>query len=388
MMPQSPTAALTPPSDTPAGPLSFRGLWLFSPRMDGLLLLVPLALTVLAWALSTVFAEPVSGNVNRMAIWTAQYILGNGTHVVLTFLLFAVHRDVLTAEPRQPRLVLLGSLGMLAVGGLLLSLYYVDAKGHAYVVAVLFNVFGLHHTFSQNRGFWSLHMLRGHQAGLSAPAPLERRLQQLFVPLMLTLVLVRFFFVAETPRPGDTPYLDIRQGTPLPHGALAVLLLVWLGYFLLLFRTVLRSGTASGPKVLYLFTVALGTGLTLVTPAWGNVMLPALHGLEYYLLTARMMEPREGDAPSRVGRAWIWPVMVLSMLPLVTLGVVHLLISGPAQGMVSAAAADLKSHVVLRVLTTVSFSVVLAHYFADALIYRFRIPSIRRVMLRRLGFGS
>jgi hypothetical protein len=32
--------------------------------------------------------------------------------------------------------------------------------------------------------------------------------------------------------------------------------------------------------------------------------------------------------------------------------------------------------------------VVLAHYFADALIYRFRIPSIRRVMLRRLGFGS
>jgi len=192
----------------------------------------------------------VSGSANRLAIWTAQYLLGNGPHVVLTFLLFAVHRDVLTAEPRQPRHVLLGSLGMLGVGGLLFALYYADATGYAYVVGVLFNVFGPHHILSQCKGFWALHTLRGFQAGLSTPAPLERRLQVWFVPVMLTLVLVRLFFVAESPRPGDTPYLDIEQGTPLPHGAMAVLLTVWLGYFGLLFRTLPRSGTASGPKVL------------------------------------------------------------------------------------------------------------------------------------------
>jgi hypothetical protein len=311
MMPSSPTAALTPPSAAPAGSLSFRGLWLFSPRLDSLLLGVPLAFTVLAWMLGTLLASPVSGTANRMAIWTAQYLLGNGTHVVLTI-----------------------------------------------------------------------------QAGITAPAPLERRLQQWFVPVMLTLVLVRLFFVAESPRPGDTPYLDIDQGTPLPHGAMAVLLTVWLGYFGLLFRPLLRSGTASGPKVLYLLTVAVATGLTLVAPSWGNVMLPSLHGLEYYLLSARMLEPREGDPPSRVSRAWVWPLMVLSMLPLLALGVVHLVIAGPSHGTVSAAAADLKSHVVLRGLTTLSLGVVLAHYFSDALIYRFRLPSIRRVMLRRLGFAS
>jgi hypothetical protein len=388
MTPSSPTAALTPPSAAPAGSLSFRGLWLFSPRGDALLLLVPLVFTLLAWTGSLLLAPLATGTVNRMAIWTAQYLLGNGTHVVLTFLLFAVHRDVLTAEPRQPRQVLLGSLGMLGVGALLFALYYADATGYAYVVGVLFNVFGLHHILSQCKGFWALHTLRGFQAGLTAPAPLERRLQLAFVPLMLTLVLVRLFFVAESPLPGDTPYLDIHQGTPLPHGAMAVLLTVWLGYFGLLFRTLLRSGAASGPKVLYLLTVAVATGLTLVAPAWGNVMLPGLHGLEYYLLTARMMEPREGDPPSRVGRAWVWPLMVLSMLPLLALGVVHLVIAGPAHGTVSAAATDLKSHVVLRGLTTLSLAVVLAHYFSDALIYRFRLPSIRRVMLRRLGFTS
>ncbi|PTL82830.1 hypothetical protein [Vitiosangium sp. GDMCC 1.1324] len=388
MMTSSPTAALPSPSASPAGSLSFRGLWLFSPRQDALLLLVPLTFTLLTWIAATLLAPPVSGSANRMAIWTAQYLLGNGTHVVLTFLLFAVHRDVLRAEPRQPLQILLGSLGMLGVGALLFALYYVDSTGYAYVVGVLFNVFGLHHILSQCKGFWALHTLRGSQAGLAAPVPLERRLQLLFVPVMLTLVLVRLFFVAESSLPGDTPYLDIHQGTPLPHGALAVLLLVWLGYFGLLFRTLLRSGAASGPKVLYLLTVAVATGLTLVAPAWGNVMLPGLHGLEYYLLSARMMEPREGDPPSRVSRAWVWPLMVLSMLPLLALGVVHLVIAGPAHGTVSAAATDLKSHVVLRGLTTLSLGVVLAHYFADALIYRFRLPSIRRVMMRRLGFSS
>jgi hypothetical protein len=32
-------------------------------------------------------------------------------------------------------------------------------------------------------------------------------------------------------------------------------------------------------------------------------------------------------------------------------------------------------------------AVVMAHYFADALIYRFRIPEVRRVALHRLGLA-
>ena len=32
-------------------------------------------------------------------------------------------------------------------------------------------------------------------------------------------------------------------------------------------------------------------------------------------------------------------------------------------------------------------SIVMAHYFADAFIYRFRIPEVRRVALMRLGFA-
>jgi hypothetical protein len=30
----------------------------------------------------------------------------------------------------------------------------------------------------------------------------------------------------------------------------------------------------------------------------------------------------------------------------------------------------------------------MAHYFADAFIYRFRIPEVRRVALTRLGFST
>ena len=32
-------------------------------------------------------------------------------------------------------------------------------------------------------------------------------------------------------------------------------------------------------------------------------------------------------------------------------------------------------------------AVVLAHYFADAFLYRFRIPEIRKVMLARMGMA-
>lgn len=391
MTASSPTLAPGPATSTTAshGSLPFRGLWLFSARADAAFLTLPLLLTAGSALVCALVGLRAAEEVNRLAVWTAQNILGNGTHVILTYLLFAVHKDVLTAEPKQPRIILAGTLGMLAVGAGFIFTYYANKDAHVYLVGVLFNIFGLHHTLSQHKGFWALHTLRGHQAGLGAGNPRERTLQQAYVPLMLSLILVRLFFVPDSAAPGATPYLDVGQGALLPHGALAVILLVWLGFFALLFRTMLRAGNASGPKVLYLLAAATATGLTIVTPMWGNVMLPAMHGLEYYMITARMMEPREGDPPARLGRAWIWPLMILSMLPLLSLGVIHgLILDGAGRGTLGTGdPSGSSSHLILRVLTSLSLGVVLAHYFSDAFIYRFRIPSIRKVMLRRLGFA-
>jgi hypothetical protein len=367
------------------GTLSFRGLWLFSARADVLIVALPLALA-LAVAASTLLSASTADGAQRLAGWTAQNLLGNATHVALTFLLFAVRRDVLTAAPGQPRQILAGVLAMLAVGTGLFFSFYADRTAHIHGVAVLFNVFGLHHTLSQHRGLWSLHGLRERDAGLPPASSRERELQKRYVPVMLTLILVRIFFVAEASGPEASAYLDVGQGAVLPRETLAVLLAVWLGYFVALFRAVLRAGPGSGPKVLYLLAMATATGLVLAAPSWGYVMLPGMHGLEYYVLTARMLEPREGDT-SRLPRAFILPAMVASMLPLLALGVVHgVLQEGATFGVLGSNVAALHTHPLLRALTSLGFAVVLAHYFADALIYRFRIPSIRAVMLRRLGF--
>jgi hypothetical protein len=381
----SPIAPAQVLPEVPHGTLRFQGLWLFSRRADLAMLIIPLALTALAAVCTSVWDM---SRAHGLAVWTAQNILGNATHVILTFLLFAVHRDVLKADPKQPRLILMGCLATLAVGALFFGLYYVSREANRRILAVFFNILALHHTLSQHRGFWSLHSLRAFQAGLGSASPRERPLQQSYVPLMLSLVLVRLFFVPDSADADATPYIDVGQGAVLPHGALGVLIAVWLGYFVLVFRTVLNTGTASGPKVLYLCVVALATGLVMVAPPWSNVVLPGLHGIEYYLLTARMMEPREGDAPSRLGRAWIWPAMVLSMLPLAAFGLRDLFVAAAdTAGTVGTATAKTGVHPLLHALICLKLAVVLAHYFADALIYRFRIPSIRNVMLRRMGFS-
>jgi hypothetical protein len=383
VLPAAPSRTHAPAPGLP-GTLAFRGLWLFSARADLLIIALPLALA-LGVAASSVLSAPAADGAHRLAAWTAQNLLGNATHVVLTFLLFAVHRDVLTAAPGQPRQVLAGALAMLAVGTGFFFSFYADLTAHTYAVAVVFNVFGLHHTLSQHRGIWSLHGLREGDAGLPASSPKERELQKLYVPLMLTLLLVRILFVSESTGPDGSAYLDVGQGAVLPRETLAVLLAVWMGYFVALFRSVLSAGTRSGPKVLYLLAMATATGLVLVAPSWGYVMLPGMHGLEYYVISARMLEPRQGDT-SRVPRALIVPLMIASMLPLLALGVVHGVLQEEAVFGVSASQADVvRAWPLLRVLTSLSFAVVLAHYFADALIYRFRIPSIRAVMLRRLG---
>ncbi|MHA7629442.1 hypothetical protein [Corallococcus sp. M7] len=389
MTPLSPGVATATEQDTPAAPgsLRFRRLWLFSPRADLAILGIPLALSLVAAVASGFLAPAAEDNAHRLLAWTAQNLLGNATHVILTFLLFGVHRDVLTAAPHQPRTILAGTLGTLGVGAALFAIFYADRSLHTFAVAVIFNVFGMHHTLSQQRGLWSLHGFRAGQEGLPAPSPLERKLQQFYVPLLLSILLVRIFFVPESAAPDAPAYLDVGQGVVLPWQTLPVLIAIWLGYFLLLFRSVLRSGTTSGPKVLYLLGMATATGLALVAPSWGYVMLPGMHGLEYYFLSARMLEPREGDAP-RLTKKLIWPAMVVSMLPLFALGVLHgFLLEGPMRGSLGIGGGA-QANPLLRAFTSLGFACVLAHYFADAFIFRFRIPSIRKVMLRRLGFSA
>jgi hypothetical protein len=144
------------------------------------------------------------------------------------------------------------------------------------------------------------------------------------------------------------------------------------------YRVVLRSQTRSGAKLLYLGVVGAGVALTIVSPIWGTVLFAGMHGLEYYFLSARMMEQREGDT-KQVSNSWIWPLMIASMLPFTLMGVVTLL---REEGNALEAFAQTW---VWAVLVTISTATVLAHYWADALIYRFRLPAVRKVMLNRIG---
>jgi hypothetical protein len=381
----TPAEAKTVSAD--ASSVRFAGLWLLSPRADLSVVLLPLLLMVGAFVFSTATAQPVHGPANRLAIWTAQNILGNATHVILTFLVFVVRPDTLKATPGQARQVLLGVPVMLFAGLLLFALHQYDKTAQLYVTGVVFNVFGTHHLLSQSKGWWGLHNMKGKHAGLPAPAAREFQLQRWLVPVNLSIVLVRMLFVPESNTAADTPYVDVGQGPVLPYTFLLVLLLGWLFYWGLVFRTVLKGDAVSGPKAVYLFAVASGVGLTLVAPMWGNIILPGMHGLEYYLLSSRMLEPRDGDTRA-FPRAAIWPAMILTMAPLCAIGAISALHGEVASGTLGTnVVSSLADSIWWRLAVTLSLSCVLAHYWADALIYRFRIPAVRATMLKRLGFS-
>ena len=376
---------MTPAAALPAEGLRFRGLWLISPRADLAIVALPLGLMLVGLVTATLMGQSADGPVNRLAIWTTQNILGNATHVALTWLFLGVRPEVLKAIPEQPRQVATGIPLMALVALGMFALYRYDKTAQLYVAATIFNVFGIHHFLSQSKGWWALHHLRGRIAGLPAPPAAEHRLLKAMVPLNLVLILTRIFLVPESRVAGDTPYIDIGQGPQLPYSTLALLLVVWLCYWVAVFRTLLRSEGRSGPKVLYLLAVSFGVGLLLVTPPWGNIVLPGMHGVEYYLLTAKLLEQRPGDAHRLPHRA-IWPTMVGVMVPLCALGAVSALAGGVANGAVgSLVISRLTESVWWRLAVTTAFTVVLSHYWADALIFRFRIPQIRSVMLGRLG---
>ena len=154
------TAAPSPARVTP---------WVLSPGRELAVIVVPFLLALCAYVLQ---AHGASG-AQRLAYWTAQNVLGNGPHVMLTFLLLFYRRDVLHADPSQGKKIALGGALMLLVGAGLFWAWTWSPSANLALGAVIFNVFGLHHTLSQAKGFWSLHQLKERKAGIGAPGRLE-----------------------------------------------------------------------------------------------------------------------------------------------------------------------------------------------------------------------
>jgi hypothetical protein len=358
------------------------GLWLFSRRTDLTMMLVPLALAVIAGVV--LFSGGGAGaRVFGYWGWVAQYVFGNTTHVILTFLLLASKRDVLTAAPGQARVVIVGSILTFAATS---SFFYLCSQAYPQFsdLGIAFGlVFSLHHSMSQTKGLWSLYNLRAGQQGRPPATPRERGALQHFVAFGLLLATIRAFFVAKDARPGTyaPPFINVLPGEPafLPHATMYVLLGLWLVFAAYTLASLVGgAGPANRPKTLYVAMHLALVALVLLSPGWGVVTKGAVHGLEYFLLCGRMLQPAEGEG-SRLSPSLVWPAMLLAALPIFAVG----MMSGPFSSWVPLPR-DEKTIALAVVLTN---GLVMSHYFADAFIYRFRIPEVRRVALRRLGFG-
>jgi hypothetical protein len=137
-----------------------------------------------------------------------------------------------------------------------------------------------------------------------------------------------------------------------------------------------------GARALYVGVQLSVVGLMLVSIPWGAILSASLHGLEYYLITARMMEPTAEDTAlrRRVTRAAVWPVMLAGMLPVLVLGVLR----GPWIARLGPLPIARPVEIVGIVFTAVTMT----HYYVDAFIFRLRIPEVRAVTLRRLGLAA
>jgi hypothetical protein len=145
----------------------------------------------------------------------------------------------------------------------------------------------------------------------------------------------------------------------------------------------------SGPRRLYLLAHVTVVAVYLVWPVWGIMMAAGIHGLEYVFLSGRMLEatPRESESRLRGGR--VWALMGLAILPLLVVGVAQ----SPFVPLVDTATGQAATDFLMRqqplwsLGITATNACVLAHYFADAFLYRFRIPKVREVTLGRLGLS-
>jgi hypothetical protein len=339
---------------------------------------VPVLATGFAFAVALHRGENVAGSVHSSLVWAAAFLLGNTSHVLLTFFLLGTRRDMLHATRGQASTVALGSSTVFALAALLMWWTRHDVTLRQLLV-VSASVFAIHHTVSQAKGFWALYSLRGARAGLPAPSPRERDLQKLFVPVALLVIAVKWTLVGQTSWDRSGPYMNVNPGSPalLPYALTYVLLGAWVLYAALLARALLAYERLNAAKLVYLGTQCSVITIELLAPGWGITIGAGIHGLEYYLLTRRMLAPTEHDQRSGPSAALCVPAMIAAMSPLLLVGALtNPWVSTPSLGKLAGGWAD-----------NLVMACVLAHYFADAFIYRFRIPSVRSVVLGRLGLG-
>jgi hypothetical protein len=351
--------------------------WLFSWRADLGMLFVPALVTAasvtLAFRAGDFTAKPEAALYGG---WITAYLLGNTSHVLLTYLLLGTRRDMLHATDRQARSVIVGSLLVFVASLVITGLTRNDPWTYPFWLAVTM-VFATHHTLSQVKGFWALYGLRGAQIGLPPPLPRERELQQLFVPLGVLFIAVKWTLVGRDPGPDATPYTNVNPGDPalLPFWVTYALVAAWLAYAGMLFRSLLAPSALNVSKLVYLGTHCGVVLLWIVAPVWGVMISAGIHGLEYFFLSRKMLAPKPGEEASKLTAALCWPAMLAAMSPILVVGAIQ----NPW----------LPIHVrpgVLAWSISVVNGVVLAHYCADAFIYRFRIPGVRKVAMARLGF--
>jgi hypothetical protein len=365
-------------TDSRAGAGKIRYESLFSRRADLGMLLVPVMTTGFAFALAAHRGQNVFGDVRASMVWTSAFLFGNTSHVLLTFLMLRARPDLLNATDRQAKTIIVGSLAVAAVAILLGRLTQNDPTTHI-LLGVTVAIFAIHHTMSQAKGIWALYSLRGQKAGLPPPSSRERELQKLFVPLALLFIAIKWSLVGELSISRSSPYLNVNPGYPavLPFALTYGLLAAWLVYVVVLFRALLAYETLNAAKLGYLATQCSVVTLELITPGWGVTIAAGIHGLEYYLLTRKMLAPTSSEAGSRLTSALCWPVMIGAMSPILVVGA----LTNPwyPLGFLGPSAAAWAG--------TLIMACVLSHYYADAFLYRLRIPGIRKVVLARVGLG-
>ena len=365
--------ANTPPAQ--AGTRVAR-VWLHSATADLAVLLVPLA--AIAVFVGLEIHRGSDGVLERgYAGWASQFVLLNTSHVLLTFLLLGKRRDVLDAAPGQRALVVKGSLAAFAASFALFwttQFAFPAWADFAYAIAY---IFATHHRLSQTKGVWSLYNIVGHKHGLPRPGPREVSLQKVIVPIGLILVSVRVLFIPASrsfhiPVVPAVPHMD----APLPHAATYGLLAAWvvlLGAIALSLRGAFRI---SG-KPVYVLLYGLYFAVLIYSPIWGSALIGGVHGLEYLLLTDRMLKD-DGAASHRFAR---WTTLFVAMLPALMVG----LLTAPVPFSLHLTGTPA---LVLIYAQIALGSAVMTHYFTDGVIYRFRIPSVRATMLRRLQLSN
>jgi hypothetical protein len=362
-----------------AGAARLRYEALFSKPADLAMIFVPVLATALTFAIASHLGQNVLGSANTYLLWVAAYVFGNTSHVVLTFLMLGARRDMLHSTERQARTVIVGSLAVFTVA-LFLGRTTRDVPTAQILFSVVVSVFAIHHTMSQAKGFWALYSLRGAKAGLPPPSARERELQKHFVPLVLLLVAIKWTLVGDSPAVRAQPFLNVNPGYPavLPFAVTYGLIAAWLVFVALLFRTLLAYETLNAAKLVYLGTQCFVVTVDLIAPGWGVTMAAGIHGLEYFLLTRKMLAPTPtgNEAASKLTASLVGPAMLAAMSPVFVVALIY----NPWFPVNVGSSMRLWAGILVTAVT-------LAHYYADAFIYRFRIPGVRKVALARLGLG-